>query len=57
MASDQSTYPENYFRALNKSLEKLSYEVSSHASDKLARRIKIEVNFFKCKAGQKKFQN
>ena len=27
------TYPENHFRALNKSLEKLSYEVASDASD------------------------
>ena len=40
------TYPENYFLALNKSLEKLSYEVASHASDRLKRRIKIELNFF-----------
>lgn len=43
------TYPENYFRALNKSLEKLSYEISSHASDRLGRRIKIEVNFLTAK--------
>ena len=39
------TYPENDFWALNKSLEKLCYEISSHASDTLGRRIKIEVNF------------
>ena len=39
------TYPENHFRALNKSLEKLSYEVASDASERLGRRIKIEVNF------------
>ena len=36
-------------RALNKSLEKLSYEVSSRASDRLGRRIKIEVNFLSAK--------
>ena len=43
------TYPENYFLALNKSLEKLSYEVASHASDRLGRRIKIELNFLSAK--------
>ena len=43
------TYPENCFRALNKSLEKLSYEVASHASDRLGRRIKIEGNFLSAK--------
>ena len=42
-------YPENYFLALNKSLEKLSYEVASHASDRLGRRIKIELNFLSAK--------
>lgn len=43
------TYPENYFRALNKSLEKLSYKVASRASDRLGRQIKIEVNFLSAK--------
>ena len=47
------TYPENYFLALNKSLEKLSYEVASHASDRLGRRIKIELNFLSAKLERK----
>ena len=51
------TYPENYFRALNKSLEELSYVISSHASDRLRKRIENRSKFSNCKAGWKKFQN